>query len=160
MSKARSKSARGKRRAPAVSNAGAAPANTAAPRLRLPGKWFEPFMHLAVPVVFFVFVWTWHPFHTVSEFDPDEGNNVIKALMLSKGHALYSEIWSDQPPLFTYMLRGWFAVTGWTVQQGHDLLERIEADIRGILSEVTILTHLEPIEDPASQHDIGLDRRA
>ncbi|MCK4660716.1 MAG: glycosyltransferase family 39 protein [Phycisphaerae bacterium] len=76
----------------------------------------------AVPVLFVVFVWWWHPFHDVSEFDPDEGNNVIKALMLAKGHTLYAEIWSDQPPLFTYMLRGWFALTDWTVHQGRLLV--------------------------------------
>ena len=67
---------------------------------------------MAVPGLFFLFVWSWHPFHDVFEFDPDEGNNVIKALMLAEGHALYAEIWSDQPPLFTHLLRGWFALTG------------------------------------------------
>lgn len=47
---------------------------------------------------------------------------------------------------------------GWTVQRGHDLLERIEADVRGVLPGVTILTHLEPLEDPASFQDAQLDR--
>jgi len=46
----------------------------------------------------------------------------------------------------------------WSVQRGHNLLEAIEADIRGKLSNVTILTHLEPIEDPISFQDTGLDR--
>jgi len=46
----------------------------------------------------------------------------------------------------------------WTVHDGHHLVERIEADIRQVLSEVTISTHLEPIEDPISFHDGGLDR--
>ena len=46
----------------------------------------------------------------------------------------------------------------WTVQQGHDLLERIEADLRNKLSRVTVFTHLEPIEDPVSWQDINLDR--
>ena len=47
---------------------------------------------------------------------------------------------------------------GWTVQQGHDLLEQVEADIRGALGRVTVFTHLEPIEDPAAWEDIHLDR--
>jgi len=47
----------------------------------------------------------------------------------------------------------------WTVQCGHDLLEKLEADIRGALPHATVLTHLEPLEDPASQDDIRLDRR-
>ncbi len=46
----------------------------------------------------------------------------------------------------------------WTVQQGHDLLERIEADIRASLANTTILTHLEPVEDAASWCDTALDR--
>lgn len=46
----------------------------------------------------------------------------------------------------------------WTVQQGHDLLERIEADIRARLAKTTILTHLEPVEDAASWCDSALDR--
>jgi cation diffusion facilitator family transporter len=46
----------------------------------------------------------------------------------------------------------------WTVQQGHDLLERIEADIRGQLANTTILTHLEPVEDAVSWCDTALDR--
>jgi cation diffusion facilitator family transporter len=46
----------------------------------------------------------------------------------------------------------------WTVQQGHDMLERIEADIRAQLANTTILIHLEPVEDAASWDDAGLDR--
>jgi cation diffusion facilitator family transporter len=46
----------------------------------------------------------------------------------------------------------------WTVQRGHDLLERVEADIRGVVPNVTVLTHLESLDDPASWEDIALDR--
>lgn len=46
----------------------------------------------------------------------------------------------------------------WTVQRGHELLERLEADIRSALPHATVLTHLEPLEDPASHDDIRLDR--
>ena len=46
----------------------------------------------------------------------------------------------------------------WTVQQGHDWSERIESDIRRTISHVHITTHLEPIEDPLSLADRGLDR--
>jgi cation diffusion facilitator family transporter len=48
----------------------------------------------------------------------------------------------------------------WTVQRGHDLVERIESDIRVSLPHASVLTHLEPIEDPVSSHDIALDRQA
>jgi cation diffusion facilitator family transporter len=46
----------------------------------------------------------------------------------------------------------------WSVQRGHDLLEEIEADIRRAIPHASVLTHLEPIEDPVSSHDIPLDR--
>jgi len=46
----------------------------------------------------------------------------------------------------------------WTVQRGHELLERIESDIRGALPHVSVLTHLEPLDDPASWKDMSLER--
>jgi cation diffusion facilitator family transporter len=41
----------------------------------------------------------------------------------------------------------------WTVQQGHDLSEEIEEEVRACLRNTTITTHLEPIEDPRAWHD-------
>lgn len=46
----------------------------------------------------------------------------------------------------------------WTVFDGHQLLEKIEADIRRALPSITVFTHLEPINDPASFEDTNLDR--
>jgi cation diffusion facilitator family transporter len=46
----------------------------------------------------------------------------------------------------------------WTVLRGHQLLERIEAEIRGAVPGVTVLTHLEALDDPASWEDVTLDR--
>jgi cation diffusion facilitator family transporter len=46
----------------------------------------------------------------------------------------------------------------WTVQYGHQLLERIEADLRRRLANVTVFTHLEPLNDPSSWEDTNLDR--
>lgn len=46
----------------------------------------------------------------------------------------------------------------WTVQQGHDWLEKIEADIRCVVAHAHVTTHLEPMEDPASLFDEPLDR--
>ena len=42
----------------------------------------------------------------------------------------------------------------WTVQQGHDLLEQVEAAIRAELGHVEVHTHLEPVEDPTAYEDI------
>jgi divalent metal cation (Fe/Co/Zn/Cd) transporter len=46
----------------------------------------------------------------------------------------------------------------WTVQRGHELLERIESDIRCALPEVEVITHLESLEDPASWEENGRDK--
>jgi len=47
----------------------------------------------------------------------------------------------------------------WTVQRGHELLESIESDVRAMLPNTTVFTHLESLDDPASWDDITLDRR-
>lgn len=46
----------------------------------------------------------------------------------------------------------------WTVQRGHDVLEDLERDIRAAVPGATVLTHMEPIEDPTAWEDLTLDR--
>ncbi|HEX9068339.1 MAG TPA: cation diffusion facilitator family transporter [Ktedonobacterales bacterium] len=46
----------------------------------------------------------------------------------------------------------------WSVRQGHDICEQIEAALRAQFPETTVFTHLEPQEDPAAFEDQGLDR--
>ena len=46
----------------------------------------------------------------------------------------------------------------WTVEEGHRLCEQIEADIRHAIPNVSVLTHLESLQDPASWEDQALDR--
>lgn len=45
----------------------------------------------------------------------------------------------------------------WTVSRGHELVEELEADIREVLPGTSVFTHLEPIEEPESWNDTGLD---
>jgi len=40
-----------------------------------------------------------------------------------------------------------------SIQQGHDLVERLENEIQSRLPHVEVLTHLEPLEDPKSWDD-------
>jgi cation diffusion facilitator family transporter len=47
----------------------------------------------------------------------------------------------------------------WTVLRGHELLEEVEAAIRSAIPAVTVFTHLEPLEDPASWDDLGIERK-
>jgi divalent metal cation (Fe/Co/Zn/Cd) transporter len=46
----------------------------------------------------------------------------------------------------------------WTIHQGHQLLEKIEAELRQNISSVTVTTHMEPLDDPAALNDTALDR--
>lgn len=46
----------------------------------------------------------------------------------------------------------------WTVQKGHQLVERIEEDIHCALPNVVVFIHLESLSDPASWDDGVLDR--
>jgi cation diffusion facilitator family transporter len=46
----------------------------------------------------------------------------------------------------------------WTVSQAHRLSEEIEARMRSMVPNAAIFTHIEPISDPASYDDQGLDR--
>jgi cation diffusion facilitator family transporter len=46
----------------------------------------------------------------------------------------------------------------WTVAQAHRLSEEIEARMRAMVPNAAIFTHIEPISDPASYDDQGLDR--
>jgi cation diffusion facilitator family transporter len=47
----------------------------------------------------------------------------------------------------------------WSVQRGHDLLEQIEREVRETMpGPTTVMTHLEPVEDPVSHEDKDIDR--
>ncbi len=46
------------------------------------------------------------------EFDYDEGFNLMKAFLYSQGFSLYTQIWNDQPPLFTVILSSWLKIFG------------------------------------------------
>jgi cation diffusion facilitator family transporter len=69
-------------------------------------------------------------------------------------HALRSRVAGPRRFLTVHVL-----VPGeWTVAQGHSLLEEIEADLRDRIGNLTVLTHLEPLDDPVSYRDQQLDR--
>jgi cation diffusion facilitator family transporter len=45
----------------------------------------------------------------------------------------------------------------WSVAQGHNLAHQVEHDIHEVLPGVAVLTHVEPLGDPESYRDMGLD---
>lgn len=69
-------------------------------------------------------------------------------------HALRSrEAGSRRFVSFHILVPGW-----WSVHEGHRLLEEIEAEIAEALPGITVFTHLEALDDPASYADTTLDR--
>jgi cation diffusion facilitator family transporter len=44
----------------------------------------------------------------------------------------------------------------WTVDRGHQLVDRIESEIRGALPNTIVSTHLESLHDPASWNDTDM----
>ncbi|MGH8737256.1 MAG: cation diffusion facilitator family transporter [Burkholderiales bacterium] len=46
----------------------------------------------------------------------------------------------------------------WTVKHAHQIAEEIEARIAALVPNASLLSHIEPISDPRSYDDMGLDR--
>ncbi|MEA3407911.1 MAG: glycosyltransferase family 39 protein [Chloroflexota bacterium] len=79
------------------------------------------FWALLVFLVILFMLWQWQPIHSFA-WKYDEGINTVKAQLLLDHYHLYSDIWSDQPPLFTFMLVGTFALFGESVIVGRLLV--------------------------------------
>lgn len=75
----------------------------------------------AAAVLFFIGVERFYP-HDAFSMGADEGINAMKALLVDRGYRLYDQIWSDQPPLFTHLLRFWFDCFGADVVHGRLLV--------------------------------------
>jgi cation diffusion facilitator family transporter len=74
--------------------------------------------------------------------------------------AQFHNLWTRQAGMRKFINLHVLVPGAWTVQQGHDLAEHIEAEICEAIPESTVFTHIEPVEDPASWSDSGLDRVA
>ncbi len=78
---------------------------------RIPPRLFA----VAAALGYIAFLNLFFEYAAVFEFNPDEGNNLIKTLLLDRGNLLGRQIWTDQPPGFTYLLWGVFKIFGWSV---------------------------------------------
>ncbi|MEM8638289.1 MAG: glycosyltransferase family 39 protein [Cyanobacteria bacterium P01_G01_bin.54] len=63
--------------------------------------------NLALPVGFWAIALLLMPVANAFQFDTDEGQELVKALLYNQGYSLLDEIWSDQPPLLTLVLAAW-----------------------------------------------------
>ena len=57
-----------------------------------------------LPVVLFFAMVAAARWWRVYQLDSDEGFNLMKGALVANGYSLYSEIWSDQPPVLTFIL--------------------------------------------------------
>ena len=79
-----------------------------------------------------------------------------------KGHeqagVKFHALWTRQAGVRKFISLHVLVPGDWTVQRGHQLLERIEDDIRQAVRDSTVFTHLESLDDPTSWDDETLDR--
>jgi hypothetical protein len=71
-----------------------------------------------IPGAAALLIFLFYPFRYIFEFDPDEGVNAIKAMMSLYGYPLYTQVWSDQPPLLNMLLTGIFRIFGLNITIG------------------------------------------
>ena len=65
----------------------------------------SPSILVALVILFF-------PFRFAFELDADEGVDLLKSVLVAQGSRLYTDVWSDQPPLFTYLIAAIFRLLG------------------------------------------------
>jgi hypothetical protein len=67
---------------------------------------------LLAPGMLVALVVLFYPFRFAFELDADEGVNLMKSLLVNQGAELYTDVWSDQPPLLTYLIAALFRIVG------------------------------------------------
>jgi 4-amino-4-deoxy-L-arabinose transferase-like glycosyltransferase len=72
----------------------------------------DSLLPFAVVAAFALAILLFLPVRGKFEFDTDEGIQLMKAFLYLKGHALQTEIFSDQPPFFTLVLSLLFQLLG------------------------------------------------
>src|SRR5688572_26375277 len=81
--------------------------------------WWGKLINLLLPIllalIFLAFTFSYFPFREKLQYDADEGLNLMRSMLVALGHPLYSEVSSDQPPLFNQILGLLFRVTGFEV---------------------------------------------
>ena len=127
--------------------------------------WLDPVIALLVAANI---VWTgWQLLHRsasglMDESIPGEQIKAVESVLENyRGQGLdFHALRTRQAGMRAFITLHVMVPGAWTVQQGHDWLEKIEADIRNVVPSSHVTTHLEPLEDPASLSDETLDRVA
>ena len=91
---------------------------------------------------------------------PDAEEQRVKAILArSKGEGIdYHALRTRQSGHRRFVSFHLLVPGAWSVEKGHDLMERIEKEIRVAVPHTTVIGHLEPVENPSSYEDVDLDR--
>lgn len=87
---------------------------------------------------------------------PEEDHEVITEVLRRRtdGTVTFHGLQTREAGQQKYMTVHVLVPDEWTVKVGHDYIEGLEDELRECLPDLTVLTHLEPISDPASYEDI------
>jgi 4-amino-4-deoxy-L-arabinose transferase-like glycosyltransferase len=89
-------------------------------------SWWKQTGHFLLPIlialIFLVFTFFYYPFQEKLQFDTDEGLNLMRSMLVTLGHPLYTEVSSDQPPLFNQILAVVFRIAGFDVNAARMLV--------------------------------------
>lgn len=68
------------------------------------GTWGKPTAMVVILLAAFFLLQSQIPLRTTVQIGADEGFELAKVTLVSKGYKLYSEVWNDQPPLHTFLV--------------------------------------------------------
>lgn len=93
---------------------------------------------------------------------PDQQREAIEAVLErhTSANTLFHGVRSRESGHRAFMSVHVLVPGAWSVQRAHDFVEAVEADLRATVDDLTVDTHIEPLEDPRSFSDEGLDRRS
>jgi cation diffusion facilitator family transporter len=126
--------------------------------------WLDPLVALAVALHI---IWTglrlmrrsWRGLLDAAISSEDTGEVTKLFIEYSKRHGVsFHALRTRQAGARRFISFHLLVPDAWTVSQAHQLSEEIEARIRSMVPNAAVFTHIEPISDPASYEDQGLDR--
>lgn len=90
---------------------------------------------------------------------PEEDNRTIEAVLQryrQPGRVDFHELRTRESGRWRFVEFHALVPGGWSVERGHDLVEKVEQEIHAALPHCHITTHLEPIEDERAYNDVHL----
>ncbi|AWH96719.1 cation diffusion facilitator family transporter [Dietzia psychralcaliphila] len=90
---------------------------------------------------------------------PDEDNQAIQAVLdrhRQPGRIDFHELRTRESGKWRFVEFHALVPGDWSVERGHDLVEKVEQEIHSALPHSHITTHLEPIEDERAYNDVRL----